>query len=99
MNGMGTSIRAGLFVPILALIGYGLFLALQGSPPDAAQGNMIRAFYYHFPNWIGSGLFFPVNFAASVLYLIQKGSQSQLAIKVDAIALASAEMGVLYCTL
>jgi heme exporter protein C len=36
----------------LVLIGYGIYAALIASPPEATQGNMIRAFYYHFPNWI-----------------------------------------------
>jgi heme exporter protein C len=95
----GKAIRGVWLVGTLALIGYGLVLALKVSPPDAMQGNMIRAFYYHFPNWIGAGVFFPLNLAASIAYLVLRGDRPLLAMKMDAFALACAEMGVLFCTL
>lgn len=99
MSGRGIVLRWIWFVATLGLLGYGLALALKGSPPDAAQGNMIRAFYYHFPNWIGVGVFLPLNLAASIAYLVLRSRNSIAAMKADAFALASAEMGVLYCTL
>ena len=81
------------------LLLYGLYIALWGSPPEAEQGNMVRAFYYHFPNWVGAGIFLPLNLIASALYLDRRGKDSVTARKADAFALASAEMGVLYCIL
>jgi hypothetical protein len=33
-------------------------LGLESIAALAEQGNMIRAFYYHFPNWIGASIFF-----------------------------------------
>jgi len=87
------------FLITLCLLGYGLYLALRGSPPDAEQGNMIRAFYYHFPNWIGAGIFFPLNLLASVAYLVLRNKNALAAMKADAFALATAEMGVVYCAL
>jgi heme exporter protein C len=87
------------FLITLGLLGYGLFVALYASPPDAQQGNMIRAFYYHFPNWIGAGIFLPLNLLASIAYLAFRNRNGVLATKADALALATAEMGVLYCTL
>jgi heme exporter protein C len=83
----------------LSLLGYGLYVALLDSPPDAQQGNMIRAFYYHFPNWIGAGIFLPLNLLASVAYLALRKRNALAAMKADALALATAEMGVLYCIL
>jgi hypothetical protein len=53
-------LRGLAFVLVIALLGYGLFLALQVSPPGAQQGNMARAFYYHFPDWIGASVFLPL---------------------------------------
>ena len=100
MSTTGKWIRAVWLVFTLGLIAYALRLALWDSPPDAAQGNMARAFYYHMPNWIGSLLFFGTNLVASVAYLAmrrQKGSVA--AMKADSLALASAEMGTLYCAL
>lgn len=99
MSRTGVVIRWIWFVAAVASLAYGLVLALQGSPPDAAQGNMIRAFYYHFPNWIGVGVFLPLNLAASIAYLFLRARNSAAAMRSDAIALATAEMGVLYCTL
>jgi heme exporter protein C len=83
----------------LVLIGYGIYIALVASPPEVTQGNMIRAFYYHFPNWIGTGIFLPANLIASVTYLVARNRNEGLAMKADAIALGTAEIGVLYCTL
>jgi heme exporter protein C len=96
---MGKTLLGGWSVITLSLLAYGLYLALRGSPPDAEQGNMIRAFYYHFPNWIGAGIFLPLNLLASIAYLALRKKNSLAAMKADALALATAEMGVLYCTL
>ena len=62
-------IRWAWLVVTLVLLGYGLLLALRISPPDADQGNIVRAFYYHFPNWIGASVFLPLNLVASLVYL------------------------------
>ena len=100
MSTTGKLFRSLWLLFTIGLIAYGLKLALWDSPPDAAQGNMARAFYYHMPNWIGSLLFFGTNLAASITYLAlrrQKGSVA--AMKADSLALASAEMGTLYCAL
>lgn len=99
MTRRGIIIRWIWFAAATGLIAYGLFLALWASPPDAQQGNMIRAFYYHFPNWIGAGIFLPTNLVASVAYLYLRNSRPRFALKADSLALATAEMGVLYCTL
>jgi len=92
-------LRGLSFVVVMALLCYGLFLALRGSPPDAQQGNMIRAFYYHFPDWIGASLFLPLNLVASLAYLALRSKRPLLAMKADSLALASAEMGVVFCGL
>jgi heme exporter protein C len=92
-------IRWAWLVVTLVLLGYGLLLALRISPPDADQGNMVRAFYYHFPNWIGASVFLPLNLVASLVYLGTRRKKPLIAMKADSLALASAEMGVLYCGL
>jgi heme exporter protein C len=96
---MGKALFGIWSVITFSLLGYGLFLALRGSPPDAEQGNMIRAFYYHFPNWIGAGIFLPINLLASIAYLAFRNKNAMAATKADALALATAEMGVLYCVI
>jgi heme exporter protein C len=99
MSGTKKAVLGLWSVLTLSLLGYGLFLALHASPPDAQQGNMIRAFYYHFPNWIGAGIFLPLNLIASIAYLAFRNRNIVTATKADAMALATAEMGVLYCIL
>jgi heme exporter protein C len=92
------SIRwAWLFITF-GLLAYGLHLALI-VPADADQGNVQRIFYYHLPNWIGTSTFFLVNLACSIIYLLARHKKSALAMKTDALVLASAEMGVVYCLL
>ncbi len=87
--------------PVLAvgLLVYGLDLALLVSPVDAEQGNMMRIFYYHFPNWIATFIFLSLNLGSSVVYLSVRDRNFERAMKADSFALASAELGVLYCSL
>ncbi len=92
-------VRWAWLIVTLVLLAYGLMLALRMSPPDAQQGNMIRAFYYHFPNWIGASIFLPLNLVASVAYLVSRRKNHLFAMRADSLALASAEMGVVFCGL
>jgi heme exporter protein C len=56
------------------------------------MGDVQRIFYYHVPSaWTAFLLFF-VNFIASIVYLWKRSAGS------DAIAVASAEVGVVFCT-
>ncbi len=87
--------RAFLFAVGISLLAfaYGTYQALWVAPPDAQQGNVFRIFYYHVPSaWVG-GLCFFINFCASVWYLFKKNPA------LDALALASAEVGVVFCTI
>jgi heme exporter protein C len=77
----------------LALLSYGLYMALVVAPTEATMGDVQRIFYYHVPSaWVAFLCFF-VNAMASVWYLINR---SQTA---DAIALSTAEVGVVFCTI
>lgn len=67
----------------------GLFVA----PPDAEQGDVQRLMYVHVPAAWLAYLSFGVVFIASIMYL--KTRQ----IRWDRIAVASAEIGVLFCSL
>ena len=70
---------------ILAL--YGAFLY---APREATMGDVQRIFYFHLPAWWLAGIAFGLNFIASITYLVT-GKRS-----VDNLALASAEVGVLF---
>ena len=63
-----------------------------GAPTEQTMGYVQRIFYYHVPSaWTAFFLFF-LNLVASVVYLVRRSP------KVDALALASAEVGVVFCT-
>jgi heme exporter protein C len=76
-----------------ALLTYGLQQAMVGAPTEQTMGEVQRIFYYHVPSaWVAFLCFF-VNFLASIWYLIKRSART------DAIALACAEVGVVFCTI
>lgn len=82
----------------LAVLANGLRVAFFVVPADAAQGDLSRIFYYHLPAWIGTSVFFALNLAASVTYLVLRKRNRVRALQADAVAVACAEMGVVFCT-
>ena len=75
------------------LLVYGTYQALVVAPTEQTMGDVQRIFYYHVPSaWTAFCLFF-ANLFASVFYLIRKN------VKADALAVASAEVGVVFCTI
>ena len=83
-------IYLGFTAIIYALaIYYALFLA----PADVEMGELVRIFYFHLPLAITSYLAFFIVFLSGILYLQKKD------IEWDFVASASAEVGVLFCTL
>ena len=84
--------------PILAvltalLLTYSTYQALVIAPTERMMGDVQRIFYYHVPSaWTAFCLFF-VNLIGSLIYLVRKSS------KADALAVAAAEVGVVFCTI
>jgi heme exporter protein C len=76
----------------LALLSYGLYQALVAAPKELTMGDVQRIFYYHVPSAWTAFLCFFANFAASIVYLVKRNP------KADAIALSTAEVGVVFCT-
>jgi len=76
-----------------ALLSYGLYQALVVAPTEKTMGDVQRIFYYHVPSAWTAGVLFFVNFVASIIYLARRNT------KADALALASAEVGVVFCTI
>jgi heme exporter protein C len=75
-----------------ALLSYALYEALIAAPTEQTMGDVQRIFYYHVPSaWTAFILFF-INFFASVGYLIRRTN------KADIVALVTAEVGVVFCT-
>jgi heme exporter protein C len=83
--------------PILAiltaiLLSYALYEAMVAAPTDQMQGDVYRIIYYHVPSAWTAFVFFLTNFVASIVYLIRRNR------KADAVAVAAAEIGVVFCT-
>jgi len=76
----------------LALLSYALYEALVAAPTEQTMGDVQRIFYYHVPSAWTAFLLFLINFVASVYYLIRRSDRA------DIIALVSAEVGVVFCT-
>src|SRR5438874_12036048 len=74
------------------LVSYTLYGAPICAPTERTMGDVQRIFYYHVPSaWTAFLLFF-INFGASLVYLIKRNT------KADILALVSAEVGVVFCT-
>jgi heme exporter protein C len=74
------------------LLTFALYEALVLAPTEQTMGDVQRIFYYHVPSaWTAFLLFF-INFGASLVYLIKRNT------KADILALVSAEVGVVFCT-
>jgi heme exporter protein C len=76
----------------LVLLSYALYEALVAAPTEQTMGEVQRIFYYHVPSAWTAFLLFLINFLASVFYLIRRNDRA------DIIALVSAEVGVVFCT-
>ncbi len=83
----------------LAILAVGFYQAIYVSPVDAAQGIVYRIIYYHVPSNI-MGLLFPyVNFVASIVFLATRRSNPLRAQAADALAVASAEMTLVFVSI
>jgi len=74
------------------LLSYALHLALVVAPTEQTMGDVQRIFYYHVPSAWTAFILFTINFVASVIYLVRRNPAA------DIIALVSAEVGVVFCT-
>jgi len=92
------SLRWGWAVLTAALLGYGFYQAMYVAPMEATMGNIQRIFYWHVPAGWNAFLFLFVSFVASIVYLASRRNHPLRAMGADALALASAEMGVIFST-
>jgi heme exporter protein C len=82
----------------LGLLSWGLHEALVVAPTEQTMGNIQRIFYYHFPSAMTAFILFFVNFLASIVYLVKRNAPGG-AQGADAIAVSTAEVGLVYCTI
>jgi heme exporter protein C len=83
--------------PILAIItalllSFALYEALIVAPTERTMGDVQRIFYYHVPSAWTAFVLFLINFISSIVYLARRN------VKADILALVSAEVGVVFCT-
>lgn len=76
----------------LALLWYALRQALYMAPTEETMGDIQRIFYYHVPSAFVAFTCFFANLVASLVYLKNRK------LATDAFALATAEVGVVFCT-
>ena len=90
----------GLYAAVtLVLMVWGYYQAVYVAPLDAMQGEVSRIFYYHVPSAMLSFLFFALSLVGWIGYLAYKRNRAEWAQRADALALAGAEVGVVYCTI
>lgn len=84
------------FAATIAVLLIGFRQAIFLVPTEATMGDVQRIFYYHLPHAI-LGLVFPyINFIASLAFLFWRRRDPLKALTADALAVASAEVTVLY---
>ncbi len=81
----------------LAVMAYAFCLAMI-APVEATMGNLYRVFFYHVPHAMLSFIFPYINTIGSLLFLYWRTRAPERARKADALALAAAEITVLYAT-
>ena len=80
----------GVGAGAVVLLAAGLYMGLAVVPPDAVQGEVQRIMYLHVPSIVTAYVAFFVVFCTSLLYLWKRD------LRYDAVAVASAEIGVVY---
>jgi heme exporter protein C len=81
------------------VLAIGFRQAIFIAPTEATMGDVQRIFYYHVPS-ATMGLVFPyVNFLASLAYLFWRRRDPLKALTADALALASAEVTVVFVSI
>ena len=85
-----------LFALSLALLLLGFYEAVFVAPVEATMGQIYRIFYWHVPINISAEVFPYANMVASLAFLYYRRRNPDLALKLDALAVSTAEVTVLY---
>ena len=89
----------GFYVAVtVSLMVWGFYQAIFVAPLDAMQGEVYRIIFYHVPSASVAFLFFAISLAGSIGYLSFRRSRPDWAQIGDALALAGAEVGVVFCS-
>jgi heme exporter protein C len=92
-------VAIALYVLItITLMIWGYYQAIYVAPNDAMQGEIFRIIYYHVPSFAVAFVFFAISLVGSIGFLSYRSSHPEWAQVADALALAGAEVGVVFCT-
>lgn len=80
----------------VALLCFGLYQAFLVAPTEATMGPVQRIFYWHVPLNIVGEVTPYVNMVASIAYLFLRRRNHTAALRADAVAVAAAEVTVLF---
>ncbi|WP_263415828.1 cytochrome c biogenesis protein [Terriglobus albidus] len=97
MQGLKKALVFAFFVATLVVLVIGFQKAMV-APVDAQQGEIYRAIYYHVPNAIWALCFGYVNLIGALGVLYFRSRDPLKAAAWDALAIAGAEVTVVYCT-
>lgn len=82
----------------VALMVWGYYQAIFVAPNDALQGEIFRIIYYHVPSFAVAFAFFAVSLIGSIGFLAARHQHHDRAQLFDALAVAGAEVAVIFCT-
>jgi len=89
----------GLYLLVTAaLLAWAYNQAIYVAPNDAAQGEMFRIIYYHVPSFAVCFVFFSLSLIGSIAFLAFRHGNPGRAQIADALAVAAAEVGVVFCS-
>lgn len=92
-------LAASIYVAItIALMVNGYYQAIYVAPNDAMQGEIFRIIYYHVPSFAAAFVFFGISLLGSIGFLAFRRTYPDRAQMSDALALAGAEIGVVFCS-
>jgi heme exporter protein C len=87
----------GVYVLLtFSLMIWGYYQAVYVAPNDAMQGEIFRIIFYHVPSWAAAFFALAVSLAGSIGYLAFRRSAPERAQMADALAVAGAEVGVVF---
>ena len=95
MKKLAISVYIALTVGLMI---WGYYQAIYVAPNDAMQGEIFRIIYYHVPSFAVAFVCFATSFAGSIGFLAFRRNFPGRAQVADALALAGAEVGVVFCT-
>jgi heme exporter protein C len=81
-----------------ALLVWGYYQAIFVAPDESTMHEIQRIFYYHVPSAMSAFLFFAISLIGSIGFLGSRRIHPEIAQRFDALALAGAEVGVVFCS-